>query len=90
MAVYRAFAKVKFRRHASRPDSHTKKGSSREREEREFSAEKILRKEDTVMNYEKPTIVLVASAPVAIQGSGKNDDELDTGIPTDSAYQADE
>lgn len=42
------------------------------------------------MKYEKPTVVLVASAPVAIQGSGKIDDELDTGQPTDSAYQADE
>jgi hypothetical protein len=42
------------------------------------------------MKYEKPVVVLAASASDAIQGAGKQDDELDSNQPTSAAYQADE
>jgi len=42
------------------------------------------------MKYEKPVVVLEASASDAIQGVGKNDDQIDSNQPTNAAYQADE
>jgi len=48
------------------------------------------RKEVTGMRYEKPTVVLAASAVDAVQGTGKIDDPMDSSQPTNAAYQADE
>ncbi len=42
------------------------------------------------MRYEKPTVVLAASAVDAVQGTGKIDDPMDSSQPTNAAYQADE
>jgi hypothetical protein len=41
------------------------------------------------MSYEKPQVVLIASAVETIQG-GKNDDTAESGFPTTAAYEADE
>jgi hypothetical protein len=42
------------------------------------------------MKYEKPFVLELPSAVDAIQGSGKNDDPIDSGEPTNAAYEADE
>jgi hypothetical protein len=44
------------------------------------------------MNYEKPNVVLVASAVDAVKGVSKSDDPIDSsnGLTVASAYESDE
>jgi hypothetical protein len=42
------------------------------------------------MKYEKPEVVLLASAVHAVQGTGKNGQSGDGPFPTNPAYEADE